>query len=97
MRTVHEEEYNIFLKNIQKEREDTSNFVKILFAIVAAVCLAAIFVLYFAEKDAVIENIFGTESVVTKTLADYSTSQDNKRHSTLSLFPKRQNILLLEN
>lgn len=95
MKTIHEEEYNIFLKNIQKEREDTSNFVKILFAIVAAVCLAAIFVLYFAEKDAVIENIFGTESVITKRLADYSTAQDNKRHSTLSFMPKRQNILLL--
>ena len=78
MKTVHEEEYNIFLKNIQKERDETSKFVKILFAIVVAVCLAAIVVLYFAEKDSAIEGIFGSDSAITKKFAAYSDSQENK-------------------
>ena len=96
MKTIHEEEYNIFLKNIQKERDDTSKFVKILFAIVIAVCLAAIIVLFFAEKDSVIAGIFGEDSAVTKKLAVYSEAQENRKQtSPLSIMPRRQNILLL--
>ena len=96
MKTVHEEEYNIFLKNIQKERDETSKFVKILFAVVVAVCLAAIIVLYFAEKDSVIEGFFGTDSKITKTFAEYSDAQDNRKAAQrLSILPRQQNILLL--
>ena len=96
MKTVHEEEYNIFLKNIQKERDETSRFVKILFAIVVAVCLAAIVVLYFAEKDSVIEGVFGPDSAITKKFAQYSDAQDNRLAAKkLTIMPKQQNILLL--
>lgn len=96
MKTIHEEEYNIFIKNIQKEREDTNRFVKILFAIVIAICLAAIVVLFFAEKESVVEGIFGADSEITKKLAVYSESQENRKPApTLSLMPRRQNILLL--
>ena len=96
MRTIHEEEYNIFLKNIQKERDDTSRFVKILFAVVVAVCFAAIIVLFFAEKESVVEGIFGEDSIITKKLAIYSETQEHKKSpASLTLIPRRQNILLL--
>ena len=93
---IHEEEYNIFLKNIQKERDETSKFVKILFAIVVAICLAAVIVLFFAEKDSVIEGIFGSESKITKTFAQYSNAKDNRKEpASINFLPRRQNILLL--
>ncbi len=95
MKTVHEEEYNIFLKNIQKERDDTSKFIKILFAIIVAVCLAAIVVLYFAEKESVINNIFGEDSFIAQKLDVYNHAQDNRKTGTSFFLPKRQNILLL--
>ena len=92
---IHEEEYNIFLKNIQKERDETSKFVKILFAIVVAICLAAVIVLFFAEKDSVIEGIFGSESKITKTFAQYSNAKDNRKEpASINFLPRRQNILL---
>ena len=95
MKTVHEEEYNIFLKNIQKERDDTSRFVKILFVIVAAVCLAAVIVLYFAEKDSVIDSIFGADSSIAQKFDAYNNARNNRKTASPILLPKRQNILLL--
>ncbi len=95
MKTVHEEEYNIFLKNIQKERDDTSKFVKVLFAIVVAVCLAAVVVLYFAEQDSVIDSIFGADSVIAQKFDAYNAARDNRKSSSPVFLPKRQNILLL--
>ncbi len=95
MKTVQEEEYNIFLKNIQKERDDTSKFVKILFAVVVAVCLAAVVVLYFAEKDSVIDSIFGEDSNIAQKVDAYNEARDNRKQPSPVFIPKRQNILIL--
>ena len=46
-----QEEYKAFLKNIREERDDTSNFAKLLFTIVLAVLCAVIVCVTVVENN----------------------------------------------
>lgn len=91
------EEYNIFLKHLKAEKEDTSNFAKSLFGIVIVVCSIVLVLLIASEnRDAIIQT-FGEDSFITKMLLILPQSSLNKQHVSLSMpfLQKQQNILLV--
>ena len=90
------EEYNVFLKHLQAEKEDTSNFAKTLFGIVIVFCAIILILLISSENKEVIENSFGKDSFITKMLLVMPKSSANKQRVSFAMpfSHKRQNILL---
>ena len=86
-----QEEYREFLKNIREEREDTSNFAKLLFTIVLAVLCAVIVCV------TVIENNFFLNNLNPEQADDANSffSKKNRNNFEAPFSPRRQNILLL--
>ena len=91
------EEYSVFLKHLQAEKEDTSNFAKSLFGIVIVFCAIILILLISSEnKDKIIQT-FGEDSFMTKVLLILPQSTANKQRVSFSMpfSQKRQNILLV--
>ena len=88
-----QEEYKAFLKNIREERDDTSNFAKLLFTIVFAVLCAVIVCV------TIIENNFFLNSINPEQADDaggfFKFSRKQRKNFEAPFSPKRQNILLL--
>ena len=94
MKTINsqQEEYRAFLKNIREEREESSNFVKLVVTMVMAVLCAVIVCVILVEN-----NIFFKLSANTAedTTGVFKFSRENKKTFDVPFSPKRQNILLL--
>ena len=86
-----QEEYKAFLKNIREERDDTSNFAKLLFTIVLAVLCAVIVCV------TVVENNFFLNKLDNEQAEDagHFFSKKQGKGFEVPFSPKRQNILLL--
>jgi len=98
MNTTHEEEeYSLFYKHIQDEKEETSKFAKTLIAVVSIVCILLIILLCFVENPKLVTKTFGKETKITKTLLNLSTTSRNQKRTEFDTFfmPKRQTILIL--
>ena len=94
MKTLNsqQEEYRAFLKNIRKEKEESSNLVKLVFTIVTAILCAVIVCVILVENNFFVSN--------NSTVADADTSgifkfSRKKEGFNVPFTPKRQNILLL--
>lgn len=91
------EEYSVFLKHLQAEKEDTSNFAKTLFCFVIVFCAIILILLISSEnKDKIVET-FGEDSLITKILLVLPQSSANKQRVSFNMpfVQKRQNILLV--
>ena len=88
-----EEEYKAFLKNIRAEKEDTSNFAKLLFTIVLAVLCAVIVCVTVFENSYLLEK-FTVESP-EKSNGIVKLYKNEKKNFDIPFSPRRQNILLL--
>ncbi|MGN0018491.1 MAG: LCP family protein [Candidatus Gastranaerophilaceae bacterium] len=90
------EEYNQFLKHLNAEKEDTSNFAKSLFGIVIVFCAIILVLLIASENKEKITQAFGEDSFVTKMLLILPINPEHKEHLEFSspFTQKRQNILL---
>ena len=87
-----QEEYKAFLKNIREEREETSNFAKLLFTIVLALLCAVIVCVI------IVENNFFLNSLNSENANDsegFKFSQKQRKNFEAPFSPRRQNILLL--
>lgn len=91
------DEYSVFLKHLQNEKEETSNFAKTLLVIVLILCGVMLGFLFCSNDEASIKKVFGENSKITVFLTKFSKSQENKARADFSLpfTTKRQNILLL--
>lgn len=91
------EEYSVFLKHLQAEKEDTSNFAKTLFCIVIVFCAIILVLLISSENKENIENTFGKDSFISKVLLILPQSSANKQRVSFAMpfTQKRQNILLV--
>ena len=90
------EEYNQFLKHLNAEKEETSNFAKTLFGIVLLFCLFVFAFLVVADnKDKFIKK-FGEDSYISRLLMLIPDNIENKKHIEFAapFIQKRQNILL---
>ena len=90
------EEYNQFLKHLNAEKEDTSNFAKSLFCIVIVFCAIILLLLIASENKDKITQTFGEDSFITKMLLILPINTEPKQHLEFSspFIQKRQNILL---
>lgn len=86
-----EEEYREFLKKIRQERKGTSNFAKLLFAMVFGILCAVIVCVTIFENSYII-NKFTSENEDLSGVFKFSR---NKSDFQVPFSPKRQNILLL--
>ncbi len=84
-----QEEYREFLKQIRKERQETSNFAKLLFTVVLAIFCAAIICVILVENSAIM-NKFETAQNETGIFRI-----NKKKDFQVPFSPRKQNILLL--
>jgi LCP family protein required for cell wall assembly len=93
MRTTNsqQEEYKAFLKNIRKDREQSSNLVKLFFTIITAVLCAVIVCVILVENNFFLSSVNPDED--TTGIFKFTRSQRN--NFEVPFAPRRQNILLL--
>lgn len=89
-----EEEYKAFLKNIREEKEETSNFAKLLFTIVLAVLCAVIVCVTVVENSFLMDKFNTDSSDTASSFAKFYNRKDHKNFD-VPFSPRRQNILLL--
>lgn len=91
------EEYSVFLKHLEEEQNENSNFAKTLFIIILIVCVVVIGGLFLSNNTATIEELFGKDSPIAQKLIAFAQSRTHKQRAEFSMpfMPKRQNILLL--
>ncbi|MCM1073060.1 MAG: LCP family protein [Bacteroides sp.] len=95
MKTINsqQEEYRAFLKNIRKEKEESSNLVKLVFTIVTALLCAVIVCVILVEN-----NFFMGDSnpkAVEDMSGLFKFSRSQKEGFNVPFTPRKQNILLL--
>lgn len=87
-----EEEYKAFLKNIRAEKEESSNFTKLLFTVVLAVLCAVIVCVTVVENSYILDKI-STEQA--DNASGFLSFIKRKKNFETPFSPRRQNILLL--
>lgn len=98
MKNKHrEDKYSVFLKHIEEEKNETSNFAKTLLILVLIVVALIIGFLLSLNDEQTIEQLFGKDNVISQKLIDFIHSKAFRRKAEFSLpfMPRRQNILLL--
>lgn len=98
MKNKHrEDKYSVFLKHIEEEKNETSNFAKTLLILILIVCLLIIGFLLSLNDEETIEQLFGKDNIVSQKLIEFVHSKAFRRKAefTLPFMPRRQNILLL--
>lgn len=91
------DKYSSFLKHIEEDRNDTSNFAKTLLILVLIVCALVLGFLLSLNDEKTIESLFGKDTFISEKLIDFMHTKNMKRKAGFSLpfLPRRQNILLL--
>lgn len=92
-----EENYSVFLKQIQEEKQETSKFAKTLLVLVLLFVAFVVAFLFFLDDKQVIEQLFGKDTFISQKLIEFVESKAHRRQSQFGFpfFPRRQNILLL--
>ena len=85
-----QEEYRAFLKNIREDREESSNFAKLILTIVTAILCAIIVCVILIENSSVFEKLNSLED--SAGVFKYSREQ---KGFEVPFSPKKQNILIL--
>lgn len=91
------DKYSSFLKHIEADKNETSNFAKTLLILVLIVCALVLGFLLSLNDEKTIESLFGKDTFISEKLIDFMHTKNMKRKATFSLpfLPRRQNILLL--
>lgn len=91
------EEYSVFLKHIEDEKEETSKFAKTLLIMTLMVCALVVCFLFFLNDKETIEQLFGKDTFISNKLIEFVENKAHRRRAEFSLpfLPHRQNILLL--
>lgn len=85
-----QEEYREFLKQIRKERQETSNFAKLLFTVVLAIFCAVIICVILVENSAIMHKFENSQ-----TESGLFKAAKKKKDFQVPFSPRKQNILLL--
>lgn len=91
------DKYSAFLRHIEEDKNETSNFAKTLLILVLIVCALIIGFLLSLNDEKTIEQLFGKDTIISEKLIDFIHNKTFKRKAEFSLpfMPRRQNILLL--
>lgn len=87
-----QEEYKAFLNQIRKERQDTSNFAKLLFTLVLSVLLAVIVCVFIIENNILFNKIVPNSADTSNGFFKFSRT---RKDFQVPFSPRRQNILFL--
>ena len=87
-----QEEYKAFLKNIRKDREESSNIVKIIFTLIIAVLCAVILCVILVENNILFSNT-NIKSEDSQGIFKFARGKNN--NFQIPFTSHRQNILLL--
>lgn len=88
------EEYSVFLRQIEQQRNEDISLVKTIFVIVLIVLAVGFAILFFAGSETKIKNVFGENSSIYNAFS----SLNRKKQETpkiSSMFSSRKNVLLL--
>lgn len=94
MKTLNsqQEEYRAFLKNIRKEREESSNLAKLVFTVITAVLCAVIICVILVSNNFFIG---GSVNPNEDTSGIFKFTRSQKGGFNVPFTPRKQNILLL--
>lgn len=92
-----QDKYSAFLKHIEADKNETSNFAKTLLILTIIICALIIGFLLSLNDEKTIEQLFGKDTFISEKLIDFMHMKALKRKPDFSLpfLPKKQNILLL--
>ena len=92
-----DEQYSVFLRHIEDEKDETSKLAKTLLIFVLIVLALIVGSLFFLNDETTIEQIFGKDTFISQKLIEFAENKSHKRRAEFSLpfMPRRQNILLL--
>ncbi len=92
-----DENYSVFLKHIEEDKNETSNFAKTLLILVLVVFVLVIIFVFSLNDEKTIEQLFGKDSFMSQKLIEFVESKSHRRKAEFGLpfMPRRQNILLL--
>lgn len=92
-----DENYSVFLKHIQEEKNETSRFAKTLLWFVVILFAIIVGFLFFLNDEKTIEQIFGKDNFISNKLIEFVQSRAHRTRASFGLpfMPRRQNILLL--
>lgn len=92
-----DENYSVFLKHIQEEKNETSRFAKTLLWIVVIAFALILGFLFFLNDEKTIEQIFGKDNFISNKLIEFVQSKSHRTRAEFALpfMPRKQNILLL--
>ena len=88
-----QEEYKAFLKNIREEKEETSNFAKLLFTVVLAILCAVIVCVTIVENNFFLNKIDSEQADDASGFFKFARKQ--RKNFEVPFSPRRQNVLLL--
>ena len=91
------DEYSVFLKHLEEEKQETSNFAKIMLVIISILCGIVIGFLLLSDSDIVVgdENNQTEKSWFADFISKFSFKKREKQQFTMPLFTRRQTILLV--
>lgn len=89
--------YSVFLKHIEQEKDETSRFARTLLIMVLVVVAVVVIFLFFLNDEKTIEQIFGKDSIISQKLIEFIDSKTHRHRAEffLPFMPRKQNILLL--
>lgn len=92
-----DENYSVFLKHIQQEKNETSRFAKTLLMFVVILFVVILGFLFFLNDEKTIEQLFGKDNFISNKLIEFVQSKGHRTRAQFGLpfMPRKQNILLL--
>lgn len=93
----NKQNYSVFLKHLEEDKKETSNFAKTLLFLVVVIFVLLVGFLFLLNDTQTVEQIFGKDNFISNLLVNFVESKTRRQRASFSLpfMPKRQNILLL--
>ena len=94
---IREEDYSIFLKQIEEEKKETSSLTKTLLVLVLILVVLLVGFISSIKDVETVEQMFGKDNFVSNVLTAIVNAKNNKRKMDFSIpfFSRRQNVLLV--
>lgn len=91
------EDYSVFLKHIEEEKNETSKFAKTLLTLVLVIFALVLCFLFSLSDEKTVEQLFGKDTVISQKLIEFIENKSHRKRMDFSMpfLPRRQNILLL--
>ena len=91
----YDQNYSVFLKHIEEERNDNSKFAKTLLLFVAVLAAIVVGTIFFLNDTETIEGMFGKDTFISNALISFAQTRKHRAEFALPFMPHKQNILLL--